>query len=95
MQHEIDALKDMPLHVQLAHIKKYLQYIFQGDNPEKYLETIFPTLYQVYLLILKYESLANEENANDFQNFIAQNIHNLAKELRSIRLDIIDWIDNS
>ena len=95
MQFELDKLKVVPLMDQLKHINHYIDYIFRGDDPEDYLEAVFPDLYEVYLLNKAFQETQNSTTELALSSYILHNINNIAKELRSIRKEVIPLFSNN
>lgn len=90
MQEELDQLRNLPLTNQIEHIHKYLEYIFRGEDPELYLEAVFPDLYNVYRLLQDYNNLQSLDTKKNLQDYINNNVNSLAKELRTIRKELIE-----
>ncbi len=50
MEKELTTLKKRNTKGQIAHILKYIDYVFKGDDPEDYLRSTFPKIWNVYVI---------------------------------------------
>lgn len=50
MEKELKSLKEKSLEEQLKYISEYIDYVFKGDDPEAYLMSTFPNVWNIYLV---------------------------------------------
>jgi hypothetical protein len=85
VEQELSILSEGPPSQQMQHVLEYVEYVFRGDDPEGYLEGVFPHVWELYCCYKR--GGQGEATAA----YLADKRSELAKELAGIRTEIVDW----